>query len=52
MSPENYDEELGAEICLEKIRDKVWFLLASFSRRRCMGSKGEVTPCESLFLSL
>lgn len=27
MSPENYDEELGAEICLEKIRDKVWFLL-------------------------
>lgn len=27
VSPENYDEELGAEICLEKIRDKVWFLL-------------------------
>ena len=27
VSPENYDEELGAEICLDKIRDKVWFLL-------------------------
>ena len=27
VSPANYDEELGAEICLEKIRDKVWFLL-------------------------
>ena len=27
VSPENYDEERGAEICLEKIRDKVWFLL-------------------------
>ncbi len=27
VSPENYDEELGAEICLEKIRNKVWFLL-------------------------
>ena len=24
---ENYHAELGAEICLEKIRDKVWFLL-------------------------
>ena len=27
VSSENYDEELGAEICLEKIRNKVWFLL-------------------------
>ena len=27
MSAENYDEAMGAEICLEKIKDKVWFLL-------------------------
>ena len=27
VSVENYDQELGASICLEKIRDKVWFLL-------------------------
>ena len=27
VSPENYDEELGAKICMEKIKDKVWFLL-------------------------
>ena len=27
VSAENYDEELGAEICLGKIRDKVWMLL-------------------------
>lgn len=27
VSAENYDQELGASICLEKIRDKVWFLL-------------------------
>ncbi len=27
VSEENYDEELGAEICMKKIRDKVWFLL-------------------------
>ena len=23
----DYDEAMGAEICLEKIKDKVWFLL-------------------------
>lgn len=27
VSPENYDEKLGAEICMEKVKDKVWFLL-------------------------
>ena len=27
VSPENYDEKLGVEICMEKIKDKVWFLL-------------------------
>lgn len=27
VSPENYDEALGREICLEKIKDKVWMLL-------------------------
>ena len=27
VSAENYDEALGREICLEKIKDKVWMLL-------------------------
>lgn len=27
VSPENYDEELGADICMRKIKDKVWMLL-------------------------
>lgn len=27
MSAENYDEKLGKEICMEKIKDKVWMLL-------------------------
>lgn len=26
VSPENYDEEIGAEICMNKIIDKVWEL--------------------------
>ena len=27
VSAENYDEKLGAEICMGKIKDKVWMLL-------------------------
>ena len=27
VSPENYDEALGRNICMEKIREKVWMLL-------------------------
>ena len=27
VDPANYDEEIGKQICLEKIEDKVWFLL-------------------------
>lgn len=27
VDPANYDESLGAEICMGKIKDKVWFLL-------------------------
>ena len=27
VSPENYDEELGAKICMKKIEDEVWLLL-------------------------
>ncbi len=27
VDPANYDEQIGKEICLEKIKDKIWFLL-------------------------
>lgn len=27
VDPNNYSEDIGREICLEKIKDKVWFLL-------------------------
>ena len=27
VDPANYSEEIGKEICLEKIEDKIWFLL-------------------------
>jgi len=27
VDPKNYDEEIGKEICLKRLEDKVWFLL-------------------------
>lgn len=27
VDPSNYDEEIGKQICLEKIEDRIWFLL-------------------------
>lgn len=27
VDPANYDEEIGKQICLKKIEDKIWFLL-------------------------
>lgn len=27
VDPENYNEEIGKQICLEKIEDKIWLLL-------------------------
>lgn len=27
VDPNNYNEEIGKEICLKKIQDKIWFLL-------------------------
>lgn len=27
VDPDNYDEAIGAEICLKRIKDKIWFLL-------------------------
>lgn len=27
VDPANYSEEIGAECCLEKIKDKIWYLL-------------------------
>ena len=38
VSPENYDEAMGREICLEKIRDKVWELLGFLLQTAVDGS--------------
>lgn len=41
VSAENYDEKLGAKICMEKIKDKVWFLLGFLLQTAVHGVNGE-----------
>lgn len=40
VSAENYDEQLGAKICMEKIKDKVWFLLGFLLQTAVHGVNG------------
>ena len=40
VSPENYSEELGREICLNKIKDKVWELLGFLLQTAVNGVTG------------
>ena len=39
VSPENYSEDLGAQICLGKIKDKVWMLLGFLLQTGVAGVK-------------
>lgn len=39
VSPENYDEKLGADLCLGKIKDKVWMLLGFLLQTGVQGVK-------------
>lgn len=40
VSVENYDETLGEEICMEKIKDKVWMLLGFLLQTAVEGVSG------------
>ena len=39
VDPTNYNEELGASICMEKIEDKVWYLLGFLLQTAWQGIK-------------
>ena len=41
VSPENYDEIVGREICPKKIRDKIWELLGFLLQTAVSGCNGE-----------
>lgn len=40
IAEENYDEKLGADICMKKIKDKVWFLLGFLLQTAVHGVDG------------
>ena len=42
VSKENYSEELGAQICMKKLKDKVWFLLGFLLQTAVHGVKEQV----------
>jgi len=42
VSAENYDEKLGAEICMEKIRNQVWMLLGFLLQTAVHGISGDI----------
>jgi len=42
VDPANYNEEIGKEICLEKIEDKIWLLLG-YQLQEDLFRSGELT---------
>lgn len=40
VSPENYDERVGQELCMKKIKDKVWELLGFLLQTAVNGVTG------------
>ena len=44
VSAENYDEKLGADICMGKINDKVWFLLGFLLQTAVHGVDSDAVP--------
>lgn len=48
VSKENYDEGYGAEICMEKIRDRVWYLLGFLLQTAVHGVGGPIEPGETV----
>lgn len=57
VSPENYDEEMGMTICMEKIEDKIWELegyrlqeeLYRESNEKCDGNRCDGVDCDHCY---
>lgn len=41
VDEKNYDEKIGAEICMEKVKDDIWMLLGFLLQTAFKGVKGE-----------
>ena len=46
VSPENYDEETGKEICLNKIKDKIWELEAYLLQQMMYEANHSCDECD------
>lgn len=46
VDPANYDEEIGKQVCLKKIEDKVWLLLG-YELQSKLDEKTPFDKCES-----
>lgn len=42
VDPDNYDENVGRQICLDKIEDKIWFLLGYALQDKVANEKNDV----------
>ena len=51
VDPANYDEQVGRKVCLEKIEDKVWFLLGYDLQSELYNSKDELKATAYQMLS-
>jgi hypothetical protein len=45
VSPENYDEDMGVEICFDKIADKIWELEAYRLQQQLWEEECDYCPC-------
>ncbi len=44
VDPANYSEEIGAEICMKKIKDQIWFLMGFLMQSAVYGFEPEEIP--------
>ena len=50
VDPENYNEEIGFQICMDKIQDRIWYLLGYQLQEDLYRKQKEVLSTESMFI--
>ena len=50
VDPSNYNEEIGVKICMDKIQDKIWFLLGYQLQEDLNRKQKEIFNTENLFI--
>lgn len=50
VDPENYNEEIGFQICMDRIQDKIWYLLGYQLQEDLYRKQKEVLSTEQMFI--